>query len=93
MFDTRNIGYLKADFRAGDDITRYIFGEIKKRRPYWNGNVLNHIDLVADKPFKFSIDGWEWECNGQWTCNNAIIRGLVTHDDLSGLKMAFRYDD
>lgn len=93
MFDTRNIGYLQADFKAGDDITQYIFSEIKKRRSYWNGNTLHSLELVADKPFNFEIDGWDWWCNGTWGCNNAIIRGLITHDDLTGLKMAFRYDD
>lgn len=93
MFNTRNVGYLKSDFKAGDDVTKFVFGEIKKRRPYWNGNVLYSIDLVADKPFEFEIDGWSWACNGSWHCHDALIRGLIINDDIPGLQIAFRYDD
>lgn len=64
MFNTRNIGYLKTDVKAGDDVTQLVFDEIKKRKSYWNGNTLYSVDLVASKPFSFEIDGWTWNCNG-----------------------------
>lgn len=93
MFDTRNIGYLKSDFVAGDSITEYIFKEIRKRYPGWNANALHHIELVANEPLKFTINGWEWSTNGTWTCNNAIIKEIIINKDIAGLQMAFRYDD
>lgn len=93
MYDTRNIGYLKADFKAGDDITEYIFNEIRKRHVGWNANALYHIDLVADTPLMFTINGWTWRTNGTWTCSNAIIREIIINQDVTGLQMAFRYDD
>lgn len=95
MLDTlpRNIGYLESNFSAGDDVTAFIFNEIRKRKPGWNANTLYHLDLVADKPLNLSIDGWDWHTNGTLTLNYTIINRIITNEDVTGLKMAFRYDD
>lgn len=93
MFDTRNVGYLKADFEAGADVTAFIFDEIRKRHPGWSANVLQHLELVSDKPLSLTVDGWEWQTNGYWPCNNAVIRNVVVNEAVTGLQMAFRYDD
>ena len=95
MLDTlpRSIGYLEGDFLAGSDITAFIFDETKKRKPGWNANALYHLDLVADKPLSLSIDGWDWHTNGTLKLSYTIINKIITNEDITGLKMAFRYDD
>lgn len=94
MFERRNIGYLQSDFVAGDNVTEFIFTEIRKHHPGWKANELHHLCLVADKPFSLRLNGWEWNCpNGLWETNNAAITEAIVNENVTGLQMAFRYDD
>ena len=94
MYEVRNAGYLEASFSAGDSVTDYIYSEIKKRRPDWNANALHFLELKGGAQFTFTMDGWDWTAvNGCWTGSNCVIRDLVVNQAVTGLKMAFRYDD
>ena len=94
MFEVRNVGFLKADFWPGDSVTDYIFEEIRRRNPNWKANALHFLELQADNDFTFDLDGWEWETsNKSWIGSNCVIRSLKVNEGVTGLRMAFRYDD
>lgn len=94
----RHVGFLEADFKAGDDVTAYIFAEIKKRHPEWKADELAVLEMAAPSSngeISFTMDGFQWKIveGGTWSCNNALIRGLIIDQDVTGLRMAFRYDE
>ena len=92
MSELRNAGYLQASFSAGDSVTDYIYSEIKKRHSGWNAGELHFLQLTAEKPFTFYLDGWTWTAeNGSWVGSNCLIHNLTVNQDVT-LKMAFRYD-
>lgn len=94
MVETRNAGFLQADFDAGDSVTDFIYSEIRKRRPGWNANTLHYLELSAGVEFGFYLDGWNWiAVDGRWTGSNCIIRDLEVNQAVTGLRMAFRFDD
>lgn len=94
MVETRNAGFLQADFQTGESVTDYIYREIKRRRPGWNANTLHFLELESEAEFGFFMDGWDWiAVDGKWIGSNCIIRNLEVSQPVTGLKMAFRFDD
>ena len=94
MNELRNAGFLKHDFSAGDDVTAYIYSEIRARRPDWKADELHFLELHAADEFTFTMDGFDWTARGGvWLGSNCRIKSLIVNDDVPGLQMAFRYDD
>ena len=94
MNELRNAGFLQHDFAAGNDVTAYIYDQIRQRRPNWKADELHFLELHAAATFTFEMDGFTWTAtDGAWIGSNCRIKSLVVNEDVAGLKMAFRYDD
>ena len=92
MNELRNAGFLEHEFQAGDNVTDFIYSEIRKRHSGWQANTLHSLQLSSATPFLFDLDGWTWKAStGHWFGSNVIIHNLTINTACT-LKMSFRFD-